>query len=600
MEYKFYMQCFKYKIMRSCIITMSLILTCICMTVSTFGQAQIFDPTVYTQNATFQANFLSAIGETPDNCIDFESSALRNTPVGPAYKNLNNLAGVFPNGIKMSQTNNKLWVAQGRGKTWEDVDNNGNNDLGEAQAYEGQWALAGWEQESTTIDFTASPIDYFSCYIGDWDLVGKTETTKDCKVTITFVDNTTQVIATDRTASSQYEFWGYYTGPSGKKIKKVTFKCYNKDSEWALDKVCFGNKAGCNLAVTASNIGPFCSGNSISLKSTVSGANGTITYAWTGPGGFTSNVANPTRANSTTAMAGTYNLTVTNNGCSASSSTSVVVNQTPSPTAANAGPYCTGQTINLTSSGGGTYSWTGPANFTSTAQNPTRANAATTMGGVYTVTVTNNGCSASKTTTVVVNQTTARASSNSPVCKDSTLYLFSSGGGTYSWTGPLSFTSTLQNPSITAIQTTQAGKYKVTVTKNGCTAVDSVTVSVTNSCNTCNLKSSGLTTVECNNNGTVSNSSDDKITFVLNPTGIGLGATYSVSVSAGTITPASAAYNTNTTFTLNAGSAGGGDKIITITDSNTGACQYSFTLHDPGSCSNCPDPVCVPSSIIKN
>src|SRR6185436_20333065 len=78
---------------------------------------------------------------------------------------------------------------------------------------------------------------------------------------------------------------------------------------------------------TATNTGPFCSGGTIQLNTPlVAGA----TYAWTGPGGFTSALQNPTRANATAAEAGTYNVTVTVNGCtSAAGSTSVVVNPTP-------------------------------------------------------------------------------------------------------------------------------------------------------------------------------------------------------------------------------------------------------------------------------
>jgi gliding motility-associated-like protein len=51
-------------------------------------------------------------------------------------------------------------------------------------------------------------------------------------------------------------------------------------------------------------------------------------------------------------------------------------------------PVCTGNTINLTSSGGTGYSWSGPNGFTSSAQNPSIPNASTAMAGDYIVTVT--------------------------------------------------------------------------------------------------------------------------------------------------------------------------------------------------------------------
>lgn len=53
-----------------------------------------------------------------------------------------------------------------------------------------------------------------------------------------------------------------------------------------------------------------------------------------------------------------------------------------------------GSTIQLQASGGTSYSWTGPNNFTSNQQNPTIPNAQTNNSGSYTVTVGNNGCNA--------------------------------------------------------------------------------------------------------------------------------------------------------------------------------------------------------------
>jgi len=69
---------------------------------------------------------------------------------------------------------------------------------------------------------------------------------------------------------------------------------------------------GSTQSPAASNGGPYCEGATISLSTaTVAGAS----YAWTGPNGFTSALQNPTRANATTADAGTYSVTITVNGC---------------------------------------------------------------------------------------------------------------------------------------------------------------------------------------------------------------------------------------------------------------------------------------------
>lgn len=104
-------------------------------------------------------------------------------------------------------------------------------------------------------------------------------------------------------------------------------------------------------AASASNAGPYCVGSTISLSTTnVSGAS----YSWSGPGGYTASGRTPTRTNATTAMAGTYTVTVTANGCSKTSSTTVTVNQ-PSVAAVNAA-------ISPRSISAGNYLWVGNAN----------------------------------------------------------------------------------------------------------------------------------------------------------------------------------------------------------------------------------------------
>src|SRR5207302_8308307 len=48
-------------------------------------------------------------------------------------------------------------------------------------------------------------------------------------------------------------------------------------------------------------------------------------------------------------------------------------------------------------------------------------------------------------------------------------------GGTYSWTGPNAFTSSLQNPTIASATTAMSGTYSVTVAVNGCTSAAGTT-----------------------------------------------------------------------------------------------------------------------------
>ncbi|CAH0995846.1 hypothetical protein EMA8858_01974 [Emticicia aquatica] len=81
--------------------------------------------------------------------------------------------------------------------------------------------------------------------------------------------------------------------------------------------------------VLASNT-PVCEESPLNLTATPAGA---TNYAWSGPSGFTgSNVANPSITSAALTSAGTYVVTVTNGvGCSATASTTVVINSKPLP-----------------------------------------------------------------------------------------------------------------------------------------------------------------------------------------------------------------------------------------------------------------------------
>ena len=72
----------------------------------------------------------------------------------------------------------------------------------------------------------------------------------------------------------------------------------------------------------------------------------------------------------------------------------------------------------------------------------------------------------------------------------------------------------------------------------------------------CNIATSGIASTSCNDNGTGALTTDDYITFDLNPTGSDLGTNYTVSVSSGTITPTTGAFGSSTSFQLQNGSAG--------------------------------------------
>ncbi len=110
-------------------------------------------------------------------------------------------------------------------------------------------------------------------------------------------------------------------------------------------------------------------------------------------------------------------------------------------------------------------------------------------------------------------------------------------------------------------------------------------------CNSCNLDLISDFEGTCADNGTVSNGTDDYLTFSIAPNGTGIGAGYSVTATQGgnpitiTLNAGGAAtgisYGSSTIFRTPVGTAGGGDITVTVTDSDYGTCNTSFTLTDP-------------------
>jgi uncharacterized repeat protein (TIGR01451 family) len=92
--------------------------------------------------------------------------------------------------------------------------------------------------------------------------------------------------------------------------------------------------------------------------------------------------------------------------------------------------------------------------------------------------VTNNSDDAG----IFVPSSVAMASANSPVCEGATIELYGGPGGmsSYSWTGPNGFSSTLQNPTISAATSLDAGTYYLTVTNGNCTGDPASTEVVVN------------------------------------------------------------------------------------------------------------------------
>lgn len=222
-----------------------------------------------------------------------------------------------------------------------------------------------------------------------------------------------------------------------------------------------------------------CSNSLIALMGTGStGAN--FQYHWTASNGglIQSGVNTLTPVIKHT---GTFDLQVTNtaNGCVSTDEVIVSYTNNPPDVTASGGVFSCGQplvTLNSTYQQNNTiFVWNGPNGFISYALHPQVGTVGTF---VFKVTDTLTACI--NTANAIVTADTAKpvfpVAGGTINCAMPSIQLSGTAtpaGVTFFWKGPFSFTSSLQNPTVSA-----AGTYSVTVTNpsNGCTTTRSATV----------------------------------------------------------------------------------------------------------------------------
>ena len=235
------------------------------------------------------------------------------------------------------------------------------------------------------------------------------------------------------------------------------------------------NNTGGPSVSTTSQTNVDCNGNSSGAATVAgSGGAGSYTYSWTGGAGAS--------ASATGLSAGSYTVTITD-GAGCSTTTIITITQ-PSPvsgvvstTTATCG-LSDGAAAVAASGGTGalTYSWS-----------PGGATTASITGipsGLYTVTITDSlGCVSSASGTVgSVGGPAVNAGAGSTIVSGGTAILSGTGspGVTFSW----SPAATVSCPTCatTVASPTQTTTYTLTVTINGCTSYDTVTVFVEIEC----------------------------------------------------------------------------------------------------------------------
>lgn len=189
------------------------------------------------------------------------------------------------------------------------------------------------------------------------------------------------------------------------------------------------------------------------------------TYTWTGPG-----LTGPANSQITSAnQPGTYTVAVlsTTNTCAGTLTFAVTSNTTPPVVTATPGntTICAGSSAVLTAAGAVTYTWSNASTTSSITVSPPATQSYTVTGSAA------NGCTAQAVANVsVIPLPVPSISSNAPVCFGTTLTLNATGGTSYVWMGPNSFSSTVQSPSIAPVSLSASGIYTLYATIGICTA----------------------------------------------------------------------------------------------------------------------------------
>ncbi len=250
-------------------------------------------------------------------------------------------------------------------------------------------------------------------------------------------------------------------------------------NDFGLDDIVFSTFCDGTAQVTVTvnplpvvNVGQdttICIGDAVQLNAT-----GGPSWSWSPATGLSdATIANPV---ATPVVTTTYILTVDDGTCVNADTIVVTVNPLPVADAGQDVQICFGDSVQLTGSGGTTYTWLPSTGLSDDSIANPWANPV--IDTEYVLTADNGGCIDTDTVFVtVLAAPTADAGLDVFICQGDTIQLTATGGATYSWTPATEISdATIANPEVWPNFPTT---YYVTVTDaNGCTDLDSVFVDV--------------------------------------------------------------------------------------------------------------------------
>jgi gliding motility-associated-like protein len=206
-----------------------------------------------------------------------------------------------------------------------------------------------------------------------------------------------------------------------------------------------------------------------------------ITYTWSGPNGFNSNVQNYSVSNPPVNMSGFYTVVASSaESCTNSSIAHVTVTAMPQPVIASNSPKCQGSVLSLTATGGDSYAWYGPNSFISNLVNPIINNVQLTANGIYTLDAITGPCVARVQHTVTIWALPIPVAQGISVCETKSISLGVISTGSiisYLWNGPFNYTAGTQTTTRDSCKMHFGGIYTITVSDiNNCSASDTTLV----------------------------------------------------------------------------------------------------------------------------